>query len=104
MEPAHQSFESADCAGLNVNQRLVEDLELAVDQRLAQVQFEHPPRLNARIHFRSKEAIPTASLPLGAIQRQVSALQQFVWIEAISRNNGDAETCADNDLNNPSIS
>ena len=41
--------------GLDVEDRLVVELELAARERLAQVELEQPPRLRARVHPGSKK-------------------------------------------------
>jgi hypothetical protein len=50
---------------------------------LAQLQFQAPARLDARIHARLEEPVGPASVALGAIQGKVRIVQQLVEIRAI---------------------
>ncbi len=64
-------------AGLEVDQRLVEQLELLVGERLAQVQLEDAAGLDRRgRHLVAEEAEGATAVGLRPIQRHVGVLQQ----------------------------
>ena len=51
MVPSNESLEASDVLGLHIDQRLVEQLEFALHNRLAQIDLEPAASLHARIHF-----------------------------------------------------
>ena len=83
-------------AGLEIDQRLVEQLEFLVGQRLAQVEFEDAARLDGLRHLVAEEAEGAAAVRLGAVERHVGVLQQRIGADA-RRRHGDADAGADLD-------
>ena len=47
MAPAQQRLAAGHLVGMQIDQRLVVDLEAAIDERLAQIQLQREPRLGA---------------------------------------------------------
>ena len=84
--------------GPQVDERLVVQLELAVGERLAQVELERAARLQPRVHLGLEEAVDAAPVRLGAIERHVGVLQQLVGVVAVARRDGDADAGADHHL------
>ena len=96
--PAQQRLQTADLVALEVDERLVVELELAVGQRLAQVELQLAARLHVGVHVRLEEAVDAAPLALGAVQGEVGVLEQLVGIGAVAGRHGDADAGADRDL------
>ena len=74
----------------------IEQLELLVGQRLAQVELEDAARFDDLRHLVAEEAEGAAAVGLGAVQRHVGVLQQRVGADA-ARGHGDADAGADLD-------
>ena len=89
--PAQQRLAPAHLIVREPHQRLVVQLELVVDERLAQVDFERAPHLHARVHLGLEIAIGAAAFRLGAIKRHVRAFQELVDLGAIVGREGDAD-------------
>ena len=85
-----------DPPGLEIDQRLIEQLEFLVGQRLAQVQLQDAARLDGLRHLVAEEAEGAAAVRLGAIQRHVRVLQQRVGAD-VRRRHRDADAGADFD-------
>ena len=98
MVPADQGLEAADLVALEIDDRLVVELELAGRQRLAQVVLQGAPRLHLRVHLRLEEAEGAAAVALGAVERQVGVAHQLVGLVAVRRADGDADAGADHHL------
>ena len=96
--PADQRLDAADLVALEIDDRLVVQLELAGDQRLAQVVLHGAPRLHLRVHLGLEEAVGAAPVALGAIERQVGVPHQLVGRHAVGRADGDADAGADHHL------
>ena len=82
MIPAQQRFAGRYPAGFEIDQRLIEQLEFLVGQRLAQVQFQNAARLDGLRHLVAEEAEGAAAVRLGAIERHVGVLQQRIGADA----------------------
>ena len=82
MVPAQQRFAGGNPAGFEIDQRLIEQLELFVGQRLAQIKFQNAARLDGLRHFVAEEAEGAAAVRLGAIERHVGVLQQRIGADA----------------------
>ena len=67
MIPAQQRLAGGDLSRLEIDQRLVEQLELLVRQRLAQVEFQDTARLDDLRQFLAEEAEGAATVGLGAV-------------------------------------
>ena len=91
MAPAQQRLAAADPAVLEVKQRLIVQLEAAVDDGLAQLQLQTAPRLGARVHAGLEEPVGAAAVALRAIEREVGVAQQLIEVEPIGRRNRDAD-------------
>ena len=95
MNPARQRLEADDRSGLDVHQRLVEQPNSPVCERLAQVDFQGPPSLHDGVHARLEEAVAAAPIRLRLIQRQVGIFHDLIGIFAVVRDHGDANAGAD---------
>ena len=91
MAPAQQRLAAGDLVARQIDQRLVVDLEAAVDQRLAQVALHGEPGLGAGIHVGLEEAIGPPPAGLGAVHRQIGVLDQLVEVGAVLRRQRDAD-------------
>jgi len=70
---------------VQIDHRLVVNLETAVGDGLSQIQFQRAPRLGARVHAALKETIGAAAVALGTVERKVGVLQELIEIESIRR-------------------
>ncbi len=96
--PAHQRLEAGNLAGLQIKDRLVVNLELAVGDGLAQVELERAARLQTLVHLALEEAMGAAAVALGEVERHVGVLQEQVGIGAVVGRDGDADAGADDDV------
>ena len=80
-----------DLVAAKIDQRLVVDLEAAVDQRLPQILLHGEPRLGAGIHGRLEEAMGAAAAGLGGIHRKIGVLDELVELGAVLRRQRDAD-------------
>ena len=81
-----------------VDQRLVDEAELAAAQRHLEALFEHAAVLQRLVHALFEEVVVAAALVLGAIEREVGVLEQRLGVAAVGRRDGDADAGADHDL------
>jgi hypothetical protein len=82
----------------DVSDRLIIDFEFVAVQRRAQIQFQDAPRLGAGVHSGLEVAIGGATIGLGAIEREVGFLQEFIGILAVLGRQRDADADADDQL------
>ena len=76
--PAQQGFASYNCLRLKLDERLIVKLEFAIRHRRTQICFQPAPLLHAGVHFRREIPVVRATLGLGAVQRQIGVLHEFV--------------------------
>ena len=74
MVPAQQRLAAGHLVAIEINHRLVVNLEAAVGERLTHIPFQRKPRFGFGIHRRLKEAIGSAAVSLGAIHREIGVL------------------------------
>ena len=98
MMPPQQRLAGRTWPSVEIDDRLVVQLELAVVERLAQRQFEHAPVLHAGIHIGLEEAVDAAAVGLGAVKRHIGVLQKHVGLGAVGRRQSDADAGVDHDL------
>ena len=91
MLPADQRLAAGDPSVLEVDERLVVELELPVGERHPQRELEGPPRLHPRVHFRLEKPVGAASIGFGAIKRHVGVLQQLGGVDPVTRRERDAD-------------
>src|SRR3954447_1518280 len=96
MIPAQQRFTRPYPSRLEIDERLIEQLEFLVGQRLAQVQLQNTAGFDDLGHFVAEEAESAAAVRLGAIQRHVGVLQERIGAD-IRRGHGDTDARADFD-------
>ena len=98
MIPAQQRLEAADAVGLEVEQRLVHQAELAARQGDLEPLLEHAAMLQRVVHAALEEVVVAAALALGAIERGIGVLEQRFDVVAVARRERDADRGADVDL------
>src|SRR5262245_38283094 len=98
MVPAQQRLEARNPAGLQVQDRLVMDLELAVSDRLAQIELERAARLHSLVHLRLEDMITAAPFALGAVERHIGVAQELVSRRSIGGRHRDTDADADHEL------
>ena len=76
MAPANQRFEARDPALLEVDERLIIELKVAVLDRPAQIELQASARFRLIAHTRFKEPIDSASVGFGAVHREIGSCQQ----------------------------
>src|SRR5215471_17117208 len=97
MPPAYQRLRPAQPAGRDVDDRLIEQLELAAGHRFAQVVLQLMAGIRLPGHLHVEEAVAVAALRLAAIEREVGVLDQLGGLAAVGRGDGDADAGADAD-------
>ena len=98
MAPAHQRLAAGDPVVLQAETRLVIDLEAAIGDGLAQVDFQHAAGADLRVHVGLEEAIGAAAGGLGGVHRQIGVLQDLVEVGAVLRRQRDADAGVGGDL------
>ena len=91
MVPAYQRLERADAILLEIEERLVVELELAALDGQAEVGLELPTLLGALVEAFLEESEGTAASFLRAVKREVGAPQQRLAVRAVLRRNCDAD-------------
>ena len=97
MRPAQQRLAGLDPAGLEVEQRLIVQVERVALQRLAQIEFQISARLGGRFHFALEPQPLPAPLGFRPIERQVGVAQELILVDAMG-GGGDADAGGDGDL------
>ena len=103
MMPADKRLAAGDLTGFDVDDRLVIDLELAVDDGLAKLEFEFAARLDTGVHGDFEEAVAAAAIGLGAIEGEIRILHDDVRRVAVGGRQRDADADADDDLSTVEI-
>ncbi len=98
MRPAAQRFDADHGLAALVDDRLVEQPQLIVLDRLAQVAFQQLAVGQIRIHRRVVDAGAVAALVLGAVERHVGIAHDVGGAAAIAVDHGDADRGADDDV------
>ncbi len=95
--PAHQSFDSENASGLDVDLRLIMEDELVFLQRIAQLVLEGKPPRNALGHLLVIEQV---SFPgrFRSHERGLGVLEQRVRVCTVAGKHRDAELGGDPDL------
>ena len=88
--PSQEGFTAGNLIALQVDDRLVKELELSIDECTAEVSLQVAPSLHPPIHFGFEEAISAAAIALGTVKRQIRILQELVGVCAIVRGNANA--------------
>ena len=83
MPPANQRFCSDHRPGVEMDLRLVVQLELASGQGVIQADLDGPPFDRAHVHARFEELIPPELSALGAVHRIVGVVDQRVGVFAV---------------------
>ena len=71
MVPAQQRLEAGEPLLAEIDDRLIEQFEVALGERAAQRQIERAARLGDRVHVRMKQPVLSAPGRLGAIHRKI---------------------------------
>ena len=75
MVPAQQRFEAADPVLLEVEQRLIMEFQLAVRQRLPQIDLDRAAGLGSLVHRLFEKAIGSSAGLLRAVERKLRIAQ-----------------------------
>jgi hypothetical protein len=73
-------------------------LEPALHERVAQIQFEQAARLRVGIHLWLEEAKPAPSIGLGAVHGKVGAFHELLGIRIAVQSDGNADACPNDNL------
>ena len=78
MVPAEERLEPFDAPVAQVERRLVDELELVVEQPATQIGGEAEPALRRLVQMRREEREPAAALPLRAVHGEVGVAEELV--------------------------
>ena len=92
--PPQQCLEAGDPSRAQVDDRLIDDLELAPGERAVQVELERRSRLHALVHGCVEEAVGAAPFSLGAIQCEISVADEPIGLRAAIQRQHDADAGA----------
>ncbi len=88
--PADQRLHARGAHLSQVERRLVDQEELVVLERHAQVHLELHPRLHRRVHARFEDHVAVAPVPLGLVHGHVGVAQQLFRAFALAAGDADA--------------
>ena len=91
MGPAGQGLDAAQAAALEVDLRLVVELQQLLLQRLAQGDLEGPAFLGLAVQLLAEEAELAASVALGLVHGEIGVVQQGFHVLAVVRELADAD-------------
>ena len=97
MIPAEQCFVADNLVGLDIDQRLVEQLQLVALQGLAKVQFDIAPFLHRFVHRRFEQRNAAAPVFLGMIEGDIGIFDQLFASVAAFGGNGHTDADAGGD-------
>src|SRR5690606_24525911 len=89
--PAQQRLEAADAVGMEVDQWLIGQLELAALGRTGEVVAQRLLLQQFDLHRWLEEAHCSTRFGLGGIERNVGIAQQLARLDAAARSDGDAD-------------
>src|SRR6516165_8792062 len=97
MMPAQQRLTAENLVVLEVDERLIVELELTIGERVAHVPLQLAPGAHQPVKLGFEETERATPAVLGAVEREVGALQDLVRIDAVVRRdrNADAGTAGD---------
>src|SRR5690242_11495840 len=98
MIPSYQGLDADDPSGLDLDLRLIVELELLAFERLAQIVLERKPLRRCSAHRILIEEITAAALRLGVVHRHVRILEQRIELVPVAWIKHDADRCRDEDL------
>ena len=98
VRPAQKRLAGGNLARLQIEQRLVEDLEGVVGERVAKVELKAAARVRPHVHLGLEEAPGAALVGLGPVERHVGDLEQVVRPGGVVGRQRDADAGADDDL------
>ena len=96
--PAHERLRPGDRTGVELDDRLVRDVELAALEGAAEVGLQLHPGDGRAVELRLVDDVAVAAAGLGRVHRDVGAAQQLVGIAAVGRLDGDADAGPGRDL------
>ena len=96
MVPSEQCFDSLDLVGLQIDLRLVKQLQLVSGNCLTQVRFHFLARDHCVIHFVFKVSECAATAPFCLVQSQICHAQQVLTIAVCAVfAQGNPDACTD---------
>src|SRR6516225_6591632 len=97
VDPARQRFDADQPPGAAIDNRLIDDVQLAVFDRLAKCAFEQFAVRQVGVHRRVVDAGAIAAFVLGAIERHVGVTQDIAGVLGAAVDHGNADRSADID-------
>ena len=98
MTPTQQGLAAGDLLGVGIEQRLIEQFEFALRQRLAQVGLKMASRLELGIHLRFEESIGRPAVRLRPVKRHVCVAHKLFGRPPVMGRHGDPDAASDDDL------
>src|SRR4029078_13129102 len=95
MRPADECFAAGDLARLDVDDRLVMQLEFAICDGLAQSHCNLVPALQPFVHTFYEETECAAAERLCAVERHVRVLHQLLDVNAVGRSHRNSDARSD---------
>src|SRR5436309_3265747 len=97
MLPAQQRFHTDYLIRLNINDRLIVQLQASINNRVAELGLNAAPGLHSEVHLRFEKAIGVSAGRLSAIKRHVSLLHKVVRSGGIywCNRNSNTDVCHD---------
>src|ERR1700683_1157299 len=96
--PANERLTRRDFSSLEIDERLIVEDELAVRQRLAQIELKRTPFLHASVHFRFEKSIGISAVGLASVERRIGVPHELIWLCAVGRRDCDADAGPHHDL------
>jgi hypothetical protein len=96
--PANERLARRDFSGLEIDEGLIVEDELAVRQRLTEIEFKRTPLLHASVHFRFEKSIGISAVGLAAVERRIGVPHELIWLNAVGRRDCDADAGPHHDL------
>src|SRR4030095_13017814 len=81
-----------------IEDRLIEELELTVGERLAQIDLQSAAQFHLGIHFRLEEPESRPPVRFGALKPHIGVLEKLVGVGPVKGCERDADARSDDDL------
>ena len=85
MTPAQQRLATRHPAIAEADQRLINNIEFAIGDRLPEIQLQRAQGVHAGTHAGLEEAIGPAPVGLGLVHRQIGVLEQLIEVRTVLR-------------------
>src|SRR6516164_2370803 len=98
MPPAQQRFKPGDAVARDVDQRLIMQLEFAVGECAAKIEFHVAALLRLTVHFALEETMHAAAIFLRAVQSEIGVAHQLLTALAVTGRQRNPDGSADHHL------